>query len=801
MEDQLKKIIILGIVILLFFTGISSNISADFIISKAANKNSITINPSSNSNFEYIIITNEYLADSDFQRLIQHKSQYLTATIVTIEDILINADFQVNGKYGDGTNEANGNHWIPNGKEVTKNFSNFDDEPARIRNFLRFAYDEWNTKYVLIGGDAQIIPVRKLRINETWWYTGFTTIWTFANIRSDFYYTALDGTWNDDFDEHFGEASEYSINDEADYIAEMFIGRAPVDNKRDVKTFVDKVINFETSEKPENMLFHQAGINSVNIPDSYVILEKCLEHVPIEQYDVYVLSQKYTTIDPEKYARYWRDPDKLIVMHIGSGSSSSYYIERRVTGDTVFNTEDIPLLNNTFCPLHISISCNSGNFGLDHDCLAENMLLYPNYGPSSCFFNSFFGCASEDDVHKYSGEFIEMKFWEIFQNETERLGEISAKCRYHFINDAKNDLLYRWCYYTITLFGDPETSLFEVRNKIPIIDKVYVDDNYDTTTPGWGVTHFDNIQDALESVADSGTIYVNSGIYNENLEIDKPVNLVGEEKETTYIIGDATGDVIKILDEVTITGFTIKNSGSAQNDAGIKIHTQINIIKNNTITENKYGIRAEAYGDNKIEENRIFHNNFIDNTQNILDGYDDKFYGNYWDSYTGIDEDYDGIGDSPYSFNSGKDYCPFIDQSGWDLGINHKPILPIITGPSTGRPYKDLSFKFESADPDGDNVYIYVDMGDGAYNSWEGPFEAHDLKNLLYYYEKVGIYTIKAKARDGKDLETDLVRFTIVISKSRDTAEHYSPFMSLMIKFFMFLQSFKLNIQNLAILT
>ena len=48
------------------------------------------------------------------------------------------------------------------------------------------------------------------------------------------YYAALDGTWNDDFDEFFGEASEYSVDDEADFIAELYIGRARVDDKRDV---------------------------------------------------------------------------------------------------------------------------------------------------------------------------------------------------------------------------------------------------------------------------------------------------------------------------------------------------------------------------------------------------------------------------------------------------------------------------------------------------------------------------------------------------------------------------------------
>ncbi|MCK5635941.1 MAG: DUF1565 domain-containing protein [Thermoplasmatales archaeon] len=793
MEGPSKKCIILGVVVLLIITGFTPCINASLSISKSVNQDNYQTSFSLNDNYEYVIITNEYLENSDFQRLIQHKSQYLTATIVTTEDILSNPDFEVNGKYGDATNTTNGNHWIPNGKEVTKNFTRFDETQPRIRNFLRFAYDEWQTKYVLLGGDVQIIPARKLRINETWWYTGTQLIWTFAHIRSDLYYAALDGTWNDDFDEFFGEASEYSVDDEADFIAELYIGRAPVDDKRDVKTFVDKVISFETSEKPENMLFHQAGLNQINDPDSSVIPENCYLHVP-DHYVVYKLYQIHTTIDPDKYARHWQDPDKLIVLQVGSGGSSYYYMERRVAGDVLFTCDDIKKFDNTFLPVHMSISCNSGNFGLDHDCLAENMLLYPNAGPSACIFNSFFGVVSEDDAHKYSGEFIEQQFYEIFQNGTDRLGEIVTKSKYHFLDDAMNDLLYRWCYYTVYLLGDPETPLFDVRNEIPIIDEVFVDDGFNENTQGWGVTHFDNIADGIDAVANSGTVFVYGGNYYENLVINKPVNIIGEDKHLTKIIGDENGDVIKLYDEVTITGFTIKNSGYSSNAAGIKIYSQMNIIKDNTITENNYGIKFEIYGNDGPVENIINRINFVDNTLHAFDIHENRFFGNYWDDYTGSDSDGDGIGDSSHSYYSGKDLCPFMDESGWDSGVNHKPILPIITGPSQGKPNTPYSFDFVTADPDGDNVYIYIDMADGAFDQWAGPHTSLDVKNLLYYWEKKGAYIIRAKARDEYGAETGWVTHTLTIPRNKALPIHSHQLLEFMFKIFKTLRNLRLNL-------
>jgi len=786
MNNLTKSTISLGVILLLmgsFLPGINANILN-------INKSDGEISPFSmlNGEYEYIIITDEYLENSDFQRLIEHKSQYLTCKIVTVEDILSNSDYSVNGKYGDATNNANGNHWVPNGKEVTKNFSNFDDSQARIRNFLRFAYDEWNTKYVLIGGDVDIVPVRKLRINETWWYSGTAMLWTYANIRSDLYYGCLDGTWNDDFDIFFGEDEDYSVDEEADWEAEIFVGRAPVNSKREVKTFVDKVINFETSVKPENMLFHQAGINQFNNPDSSVIPEICYEHIPMH-YVVYKLYQINTNIPVSKYVRHWRDPDKLIVLHIGSGEKSFYYTERRITGDIQFTTDDVKYLDNTFCPVHISLSCNTGNFGLQHNSLAEEMLLYPDHGPSACIFNSFYGCSSEDDVHKYSGEFIEQEFYEIFQEGTDRLGEFVTKSKYYFINQAENDLQYRWCYYTVSLLGDPETSLFEVRNKISFIDEVYVDDDYDSSTPGWGVTHFDSITNAINNVEDSGTIYVNSGNYNENLVINKPCNLIGEDKATTTIFGDGNNDVIKIYDETKISGFTIQNSGISQNNAGIKIYSIKNIINNNTITNNKIGLKIETAIGYNANDNKIYNNNFINNTQNAQDTYENKYYGNYWDDYTGKDNNGDGIGDSKYESNSVKDLCPFITESDWDSGVNHLPILPIITGPRSGKPNTPYSYDFLSADPDGDNIYYYIDMGDFAYDEWDGPFSPYETKNILYYWERTGIYTIKAKVKDSTGAETDWIRYKVTMPRNKVS---YTPFNKILERLIDMFKNFKI---------
>ena len=60
-------------------------------------------------------------------------------------------------------------------------------------------------------------------------------------------------------------------------------------------------------------------------------------------------------------------------------------------------------------------------------------------------------------------------------------------------------------------------------------------------------------------------------------------------------------------------------------------------------------------------------NNFFNNTQDAHDNCSNFWNstserGNYWDNYTGVDEDEDGIGDTPYNISGGdnKDYYPLM---------------------------------------------------------------------------------------------------------------------------------------------
>ena len=59
------------------------------------------------------------------------------------------------------------------------------------------------------------------------------------DIPADLYYASLDGNWNEDGDDKWGE------EDEMDEGIELYIGRAPVNNEEDVNNFINKQILYQ----------------------------------------------------------------------------------------------------------------------------------------------------------------------------------------------------------------------------------------------------------------------------------------------------------------------------------------------------------------------------------------------------------------------------------------------------------------------------------------------------------------------------------------------------------------------------
>ena len=139
---------------------------------------------------------------------------------------------------------------------------------------------------------------------------------------------------------------------------------------------------------------------------------------------------------------------------------------------------------------------------------------------------------------------------------------------------------------------------------------LYVDDNYDESTPGWQIDHFDNIQSAITASSSGTRIIILEGNYVGKLTIYHRLDIFGENKDTTIIDGQSSGDVITINSpNVNISHLTIKKSGNQENNSVIKINSGNSIITDNIISNGKIGIFLNNCDSNIIYDNEIKNNN------------------------------------------------------------------------------------------------------------------------------------------------------------------------------------------------
>jgi PKD repeat protein len=86
---------------------------------------------------------------------------------------------------------------------------------------------------------------------------------------------------------------------------------------------------------------------------------------------------------------------------------------------------------------------------------------------------------------------------------------------------------------------------------------------------------------------------------------------------------------------------------------------------------------------------------------------------------------------------------------------NSPPNTPTIDGPTSGETDTSCEYTFSAIDPDGNDVYFYIEWGDGTDSGWIGPYESGEEVTKTHIWNKRGNYTIKAKAKDVFDEESD----------------------------------------------
>lgn len=150
--------------------------------------------------------------------------------------------------------------------------------------------------------------------------------------------------------------------------------------------------------------------------------------------------------------------------------------------------------------------------------------------------------------------------------------------------------------------------------------EVWVDDDFNASTPDWGTTHFDKIQDGIDAVASPGTVHVAAGIYYENIILKDGVDVLGVGADVTTIDGNRNKCPVAIMaDNSILHGFRITGGNLDECDicffrCAIRsmddVHTgRVNVEITQNIIEGNCSALCAAGSNMLLRSNLILNNN------------------------------------------------------------------------------------------------------------------------------------------------------------------------------------------------
>jgi hypothetical protein len=336
--------------------------------------------------------------------------------------------------------------------------------PEDIRDFVRDAYTNWGINYLLIGGDADVVPAKMLYVNgydeDQWFNQGFMPV--------DMYYGCLDGPFNYDGDSKWGEPTDGESGGDVDLIAEVFIGRACVDSKEDVNNFVSKTIAYMDWD------LHDEYIDKVLMAGEHLgdygisswggnLLDLLIDGSTIDGYETVGIPTDKFTVE-KLYDRDWENnywPVEEIIqrinndVHILNHDGHSYY-----GYNMKMNNEDVTLLTNDKYFFVYSVGCMAGGFDdpEGYDCFAEYITVKSPHGAFAAIMNArygyFWSFKTDGDSTRFTREFWDAVFGEGIPIIS-KANQDSKEDNLHLITRS----MIRWTYYELNLFGDPVVTL------------------------------------------------------------------------------------------------------------------------------------------------------------------------------------------------------------------------------------------------------------------------------------------------------------------------------------------------------
>ena len=408
---------------------------------------------SEDESIDYVIITSELLKES-FQPLANwKKTKGVRTEIVTTNYIYTN--------YTGNSNQL------------------------KIKKFLNDYYQNRHLKYVLLGGDDNIIPTQGCygQVNTS---NGTRTDYT---IPTDLFYSCFEKTFNWDAD---GDGIVGEPSDDMDLSPEIYHARIPVNDTIGVNVFVDRIINYEKVTTDTNHYLNLL-LTGVKLFRSKSNGQSDTEIKNDYMYDNYIrnywesgnVTRFYdTATDFQNGAGYAVSATNLqeqlksgfhfVNMETHGGqtlwsmeSGISYYTSKATSLENEY-----PMIITTSACITNAFDASSNNSYKTDPCLSEAFVRNPNSGILAYLGSSRYGWGYADTIASSLGPSLKLNalfYRELFNGTTNHYAEVVAIAKKLF---GYNGMVYRWLQYSVNPIGDPEMPIF-TNNPETINDMTY----------------------------------------------------------------------------------------------------------------------------------------------------------------------------------------------------------------------------------------------------------------------------------------------------------------------------------------
>ncbi len=335
-------------------------------------------------------------------------------------------------------------------EDVTSQYPGRDIQ-EKVRNAIIAHYKKEGTRYVLLVGNGHsILPTRKLNVNISE-----------GTLYSDFYFACLDGDFDGNHNNVFGEPNDGLNGKDVDLACEVAVGRAPVTTKGDLHAFVKKTLAME------HIAFFDARIwNTISFGeklDSATLGSKLLDQLekggtagPLSTTG-YPAAAKFKKLH-ETFTKEFvaseviaalKNSEAYTVNHLGHANES--YCMR-------IDDSRIPEITNELPFFAITQGCHPGN--LKGPNWASKLVVSDVGGAGAMVANSNYGFYDGQGSNDGPSNHYHLAFYDtVFRDGIRNLGWVHYKAKTKMIPEVTSSPIMRWIVYETNLLGDPELEL------------------------------------------------------------------------------------------------------------------------------------------------------------------------------------------------------------------------------------------------------------------------------------------------------------------------------------------------------